>query len=168
MQPVQAESFRHVYMASHLPANIYPIIEAESQAHSIWRLPLWPGERQIIRLQDFSLAETRPFYRSQTRLDQRSLSIRLKLKLEIWSQNQLIWQQSQQVQRQMRLLGPELQGVGISLIPRLNQQPQGALSQWPELTQPVNRVQRELMVIALEALKQDYLNQKNRTQENTP
>lgn len=168
MQPAQADAYRHVYLAAHIPATIYPLLKSEVQAHALWQIPLGAGERQIVRLQDLSVTETLPFYRSQTRLDERSLRVTLKLKLEIWSADQLVWQQVQQQQRQLRLLGPELQGVGIALIPRLNQQVQGALSEWPELIKPVRRTQQELMVLAFEQLKQDYLNQKNRTQENTP
>ena len=168
IQPAQADSIRHVYLAPHISAQNYPLLEAEVQKHAIWRIPLRTNQVQILRLQDLRLTETRPFYRSQTRLDERSLSLTLNLKFEIWSYNQLVWQDSQQVQRQIRLLGPELQGVGIALIPRLNQQPQGALSHWPELAEPVKLAQQELIRSALEQFEKDYLNQKNRTQEKTP
>ncbi|MGV3525317.1 MAG: hypothetical protein ACO1RX_13885 [Candidatus Sericytochromatia bacterium] len=154
--PARAADARYAFVAPGLSVSLQqPFYQAMSQS-ALWRLPLKAEQIQVLRLENWQLAEQRPFYWSQTRLDQRSLQLMLQVRLEVWDGPELRWQSSSQQVRQLRLMGPELRGSGLALMSQLAQLPEGALIRTGPDRQRIADLEQQLLEAASFALLQDY------------
>lgn len=154
--PSQATDARYAFVAPGLSVALQrPFYQTMSQS-ALWKLPLAPGQMQVLRLENWQLGEQRPFYWSQTRLDQRSLQLSLQVRLEIWEGPELRWQGSSLQTRSLRLMGPELRGTGLSLMAQLSQLPDGALVRTGPDQQRLAEFEQQLLETASFALLQDY------------
>lgn len=155
-QPLQAAEQRYVYLAADLPVAYQTIFYRAVSGHALWKLPLNPQQRQIIRLQELSLAEDAPFYWTRTRLDERKLTLKAQLELEIWQGPELLWQRSLKLERPLRLMGPELRGTGLAVISPLAELPAGALSKNRQDAARVEQLQVAILTEAAQQLLVDY------------
>jgi len=152
----QAELSKFVYVEPGVSASLHEPFTQVVHQHPIWHLPVASGQVQIVRLQSYVFQEAQPFYWIQTRLDERSLRLEAKVSLEIWEGQALVWQKTQQLHRDLRLMGRELRGIGQPIAQNLGQLPRGALTTFGIDSQVYKRAQSDLFTQALHQLRRDY------------
>lgn len=155
--PSLAAEQHYIYSEPHLPIQLQAILYQQSQTHPLWKLPLKPEQNLILRIRDYHVGENNVFYWTRTRLDNRSVALSLNLSLEIWQGQQLLWQDTTQVQRILRLMGPELRGTGQATVVNLAAVPEGVLAAIGLQTEQEKQIQADLCDQALHKLLVNYL-----------
>lgn len=151
-----ADARRQIYLAPGVDMALAAPFTRTLQQHGLWQLPLAADELQVVRLLEVATETPQSFYWMQTRLDEQHLQLRVKLALEIWSGQQLRWQRVISQSRALRLMGPELRGVGQPLLPQLAQLPQGALSAYGLTPAQADVLRQRLWQAGFYLLQQDY------------
>lgn len=152
----EATEQRTIYLEPHLPVEYYMFCYQALSKHPIWQIQLNQGERQILRVDDLSLLEDKPFYWAQTRLDERKVIIRARITLEIWEGAELKWMRSTELERPYRLLGPELRGTGLSILAPQQELPTALLTPLPQKQNKLTLLQHEVIQALAHEILKDY------------
>ncbi len=152
----EASEQRTIYLEPHLPVEYYMFCHQALSKHPIWQIQLNQGERQILRVEDLSILENKPFYWTQTRLDERKVLIRARITLEIWDGAQLKWMRSNELERSYRLLGPELRGTGLAMLAPQQELPKSLLSPLPQKQNKLTLLQHEVIQALAYEIFKDY------------
>ncbi|MBF2052501.1 MAG: hypothetical protein IGS03_03440 [Candidatus Sericytochromatia bacterium] len=151
-----ADARRQIYLAPGVEMAMATPFAQALQSHGLWQLPLAPDEMQVVRLLAVEAENPQPFYWMQTRLDEQQLSLKVKVGLEIWSGAQLRWQRVVSQSRSLRLMGPEMRGVGQPLLPQLARLPQGALTAYGLSPAQTDSLRQQLWQASFYLLHKDY------------
>ena len=152
----EAAEQRTIYLEPHLPVEYYMFCHQALSNHPIWQIQLNQGERQILRVEDLSLLENKPFYWTQTRLDERNVIIRARITLEIWDGAQLKWMRSIELERPYRLLGPEVRGTGLAILAPQQELPKAMLTPLPQKQNKLTLLQQEVIQALAHEIFKDY------------
>lgn len=157
----QAMSPLRVYASPALPVQLYQDFQREVKHSRFEQLEHNSDLQLVLRLQDYSIREHQPFYWARTRMDSREIVLKAQIKLEIWRESSLIWQESLSQQRHLRATGSELRGIGQDILLRLSQSPGGVLNTLPAHSQRDQQLRLALMRSILKQLKHTAIEQLN-------
>lgn len=154
--PALASDQRTMYLEPHLPVEYYMFCYQALLNHPIWDIQINSNERQILRVEDLSLSENKPFYWAQTRLDERRIMVRARMTLEVWDGSQLKWMKSLEMERPIRLMGPELRGTGLSILSPQHDLPKALLTPLPQKQNKLTQLQQEVILALAQEIVKDY------------